>query len=362
MTRPLGTRVGAVSVVVVNYDGREHLEASLAALEELRGPIVERILVDNGSRDGSLEFVRARHPGWRVLELGANLGPAAARNAGLAAASAPFVLALDNDVIVAPDTLERLAEALERHPELALVQPRGVFDAEPTRVHYDGGAFHYVGLYALRNFYRPAEQAEGHGLVRVGGVISLALLVDRAAVLEIGGYDERLFILFEDLDLSYRLRLAGWELACLEDAPVRHRAGTPGVSFREGPRYPARRTYLHARNRWLFLAKCYAPRTLLAAAPGLAVYELLTLLFALSRLQLLPWLRGRLAFWRHLGSTLSLRRAVQRSRVVRDRELLVGGPLTITPELAARPARRRVLAAFERCLAGLWAVFGRLAG
>lgn len=362
MTRPQGTRVGAVSVVVVNYDGRDHLEASLAALEGLRGPIVERILVDNGSRDGSLDFVRTRHPGWRILELGANRGPAAARNAGLRAASAPFVLALDNDVIVAPDTLERLAAALEQHPELALVQPRGVFDAEPTRVHYDGGAFHYVGLYALRNFYRPLAEAEGRGLVRVGGVISLALLVDRQALLALGGYDERMFILFEDLDLSYRLRLAGWELACLEDAPVRHRAGTPGVSFREGPRYPARRTYLHARNRWLFLAKCYAPRTLLAAAPGLLVYELLTLLFALSRLQCLAWSRGRLAFWRHLGSTLALRREVQRTRVRGDRELLVGAPLTITPDLAARATRRRVLAAFDACLARLWKAFGRWAG
>lgn len=361
MTRPLGARVGPVSVVVVNYDGRAHLEASLAALEHLRGEIAERILVDNGSSDGSLAFVREHHPRWRILELGANLGPAAARNAGLRAAKTPFVLALDNDVVVEPGTLERLVTVLEQRPDVALAQPRGVFDGEPGRVHYDGGAFHYVGLYALRNFYTPLSEARGQGVVEVGGVISLALLVDRAALLALGGYDERMFILFEDLDLSYRLRLAGWKLVCVEDALVRHRAGTPGVSFREGPRYPARRTFLHARNRWLFLSKCLALRTLLVAAPGLLLYELLTFAFALSRAQLWPWLHGRLACLALLPSTLRLRRAAQRGRVVPDRELLVGAPLTITPELSAGPLRRRLLSAFERGLERIWACARRFA-
>lgn len=360
MARRAKAEVGPVTVVVVNYDGRAHLEACLGALESLRGEVAERILVDNGSRDDSLAFVRARHPDWRVLELGANLGPAAARNAGLAAARTPFVLALDNDVVVAPETLERLAAALEQRPDAALAQPRSVFDSDPERVHYDGGAFHYVGLFALRNFYRPLAEAEGQGVVDVGGVISLALLVDREAVLAAGGYDERMFILFEDLDLSYRLRLLGWNLICVEDARVRHRAGTPGLSFRQGPRYPARRTFLHARNRWLFLAKCLAPRTLLAASPGLLLYELVGLAFALRRGHCWAWLGGKASFWGHLGSTLRARRAVQRTRLVRDRELLVGGPWTVTPDLAG--GLGRWIARVDRWLAWIWERARRCAG
>lgn len=361
MARRADARVGPVTLIVVNYDGRAHLEACLSALEGMRGEVAERILVDNGSSDDSLEFVRGRHPAWRVLELGANLGPAAARNAGLSAARTPFVLALDNDVVVAADTLERLVAALEQRPDVALAQPRSVFDGDPTRVHYDGGAFHYVGLFALRNFYRPLAEAEGRGVVEVGGVISLALLVDRKAVLGLGGYDERMFILFEDLDLSYRLRLAGWRLVCVEDALVRHRAGTPGVSFREGPRYPVRRTFLHARNRWLFLAKCYSLRTLLVASPGLLLYEAVSLAFGLRSGQAWAWLRGRLASLALLRSTRRLRRDVQRARVLPDRELLVGGPWTVTPDLAAGRSRAWI-ARVDSWLARFWKRVHRLAG
>jgi GT2 family glycosyltransferase len=297
-----------------------------------------------------------------VLELGENRGPAAARNAGLAAARTPYVLALDNDVRVEADTLERLVAALEQRPDAVMAQPRSVFDSDPGRVHYDGGEFHYVGLYSLRNFYRPLAQAEGRGVVDVGGVISLALLVDREAVLALGGYDERMFILFEDLDLSYRLRLAGWALVCVEEAVVRHRAGTPGVSFREGPCYPVRRTFLHSRNRWLFLAKCYSARTLLAALPGLCAYEAVSFAFALRRGHVGAWARGKLAFLGALGSTWRLRRAVQRARVLPDRELLVGGPWTVTPDLADRPQSLRWVRRIDRWLQRTWAFMGRLSG
>ena len=354
--------VGPVAVVVVNYDGREHLPPCLEAVAAMRGEVAERIVVDNGSTDGSLELLRERFPGWRVLALGRNLGPAAARNAGMRAASTRWVLALDNDVVVAPDTLEKLAAAVEARPEIALAQPRGVFDAEPDRVHYDGGAFHYVGLFALRNFYRPLEGAEGEGVVEVGGVVSLALLVDREFALSLGGYDERMFILFEDLDLSYRVRLAGRACVVVEDALVRHRAGTPGISFREGPRYPARRAFLHSRNRWLFLARCYRVRTLLAALPGLALYELAWLAFTTASGHLLPHLRGRLAFLRLLPSTLRLRRETQRGRVARDRDLLVGGPWTTTPGLSATPARAAAVARLDRALAAWWKLLRGFAG
>ena len=360
MARRGSGKVGPVTVVVVNYDGRAHLEACLAALDAMRGEVAERIVVDNGSTDGSLELVRAHPAGWRVLEMGANLGPAAARNAGLAAATTPFVFALDNDVVVAPDTLEKLSSALESRPDAVVAQPRSVFDSEPTRVHYDGGAFHYVGLFALRNFYRPLAEAEGDGVVDVGGVISLALLMDREAVLALGGYDERMFILFEDLDLSYRLRLAGWSLVCVEDTLVRHRAGTPGVSFREGPDYPVRRTFLHARNRWLFLAKCYSARTLLAILPGLLLYEAVSFVFVCRRGHVGAWLRGKAAFFAALASTMELRRAAQRTRVVGDRELLVGGPWTVTPELVSKVSTREWARRIDGALRGVWDVARRL--
>ena len=258
---------GEISVVVVNYNGAAYLARCLGAVRALRGPVDEVIVVDNASTDESRALVARDFPEVRVIALAANEGPSPARNAGMRAAKHRWVLALDNDAVVEPDVLEKLLAA--RRAGVVLVQPRSVFDAEPARVHYDGGAFHYAGLIVLRNFYTPLASAEGSGVREVDCAVSVALLVDRETVLALGGYDARYFILFEDLDLSYRLRARGHAIVSVPDALVRHLGGTPGISFRDGPSYPASRVFLHARNRWMFLARNYQARTLLVHAARL---------------------------------------------------------------------------------------------
>jgi len=349
----------SVTVVVCNYNGEEHLPACLGALRAMRGEVVETILVDNASTDGGLALVARDFPEVRVVQTGRNGGPCLARNVGLREAGTALVLALDNDAVVAPDTLERLLAA-RAATGAAVVQPRSVFDAEPDRVHYDGGALSYLGLIRLRNFYVPLAEAQGAGVVEVDCAISLCLLVDRARLLALGGYDERYFILFEDSDLSYRLRSAGERIVSVEDALVRHRAGTPGISFREGPRYPERRVFLHARNRWVYLAKNHALRTLIVSLPGLALYEALGLAFALASGHPLAWLRGKLAALGMLAGLRADRRRVQAARVVGDRDLLVGGPLTLTPAVVASDAKRTLLLAVDGLLRSWWALARRV--
>lgn len=338
-----------VTAVVVNWNGEDYLPACLEALRAL--DLVEVIVVDNASTDGSLALLAERFPEARVVQVGENDGPARARNVGMEAARTRWVLALDNDVVVPPGLLGALAAAAESRPGVAAVQPRSVFADAPDRVHYDGGGLHYAGLFSLRNWYRPLAEADGQGVVEVGGFVSLCALVDRQALLALGGYDERYFILFEDLDLSHRLRLAGHSILCAEDTPVLHDAGTPGISFREGSDYPSSRVFYHSRNRWLYMAKCYSWWTLLLASPGLLVYELAWLAFAVRQGGAGAWLRGKLAFLAAWSSTRRLRRQVQGARVVGDRALLVGGPLTLTPSLAS-PAGR----ALGRTLGAWWAL------
>jgi GT2 family glycosyltransferase len=239
---------------------------------------------------------------------------------------------------------------------VAIVQPRSLFFADPSRVHYDGGAFHYAGLIALRNFYRPAAEAEGRGTLPVDCAVAVALLVDRDIVLAAGGYDERFFILFEDLDLSYRLRARGFALLSVEDAIVLHKGGTPGISYREGPRYPGSRVLLHSQNRWMFLVKNYRSWTLVAAFPGLFAYELVWFAFALASGGFVPWVRGKWRFVKLLPGLLEDRRAIQKSRALGDRALLSGGPLTITPTLAASGVRRAAIGALDRALRAWWRI------
>ncbi|MBK7876345.1 MAG: glycosyltransferase family 2 protein [Planctomycetes bacterium] len=351
-----------VSVVVVNYNGAEHLPHALGALAALRGPIDEVLVVDNASTDGSADRVAELLPSARVVRLATNGGPCAARNAGLRAARNRWVLALDNDAVPAPDVLEKLLAARDAAgPGVAVLQPRSVFFDDPERVHYDGGAFHYAGLIVLRNFYAPIERAVGAGVVEVDCAIAVLLLVDKDRLLELGGWDERYFILFEDLDLSYRLRARGLRILSVEDALVRHRGGTSGISFRDGPDYPRSRVFLHARNRRIFLARNLAPRTLAAARPGLALYDLASFAFALASGAGSEWRRGR-AEARGLWSVLRAEEARERpSRTVGDARLLSGGPLVLTPAVARSAVKRLANVLLDAALRAWWTIGRRLA-
>jgi len=354
--------LGPVSVVICNYNGEDHLPPCLAALAELEGVIDEWILVDNESTDRSLEVLSELAPHVTVLPSGSNVGPARARNLGFAAARNRWVLSIDNDAVLEADVLVRLAAAVAAHPGTVIAQPRSVFAHEPDRVHYDGGSFHAAGLIALRNFYTPRAEAVGEGVVDADCVISVALLLDRERVLEVGGYDERYFILFEDLDLSYRLRLRGDRIISDEDAIVYHRAGTPGVSFREGPRYPGSRVYYHSRNRWFYLAKNYSARTLFFATPLLACYELVWLIFAAVGGNADEWLEGKRDFFRDWPETAKRRAEVQAARTCKDRTLLVGGPLTTTPAIGKTVVHRALLRGLDLGLRLLWWVARPFAG
>ncbi len=354
--------LGPVSVVVVNYQGAAYLDECLTSVRALAGTVDEVIVVDNASIDSSVAIVRERFPDVRVLAMAKNDGPCPARNAGMRAAKNRWVLALDNDAVVRPDTLTKLAAAAASDPRIAIAQPRSVFASEPARVHYDGGAFHYAGLIALRNFYAPLESAEGRGTIDVDCAVAVALLVDREALLAAGGYDETMFILFEDLDLSYRLRACGARIVSVEDAIVLHKGGTPGISFREGPRYPGSRVYFHSLNRWTYVAKCYRTRTIVVALPGLALYEVAWFAFALVQGHAGDWWRGKRAFFA-LGER---RRAdgarFHATRIVADRDLLVGGPLTITPALKSSGLRGLLDGLLSNVLRAWWWLARPLAG
>lgn len=326
-------RVASVSAVVINYQGEAYLEACLRSIQALDEPVDEIVVVDNDSTDGSLNILNTHFRSVELLRMKENVGPATARNVGLRAAKHRFVLLLDNDVILAPDTLTKLRAAMDARADLVMAQPRAVYKSDPSRVHYDGGGLHYAGLITLRNSGVPLAEAAGRGIVDVDVVISLALLADKKALVDVGGFDEEMFILFEDLDLCYRLRSAGHGIAVVEDAIVQHDSGTAGISFRGG-KYPERRVFLHSRNRWIYLAKNYRLWTLVLASPALLLYELAWFAFAAKQGNVGAWLRGKRAFFGHARRLWQKRRKVQRMRTVGDRRLFVGGPLTLSPGLA----------------------------
>jgi GT2 family glycosyltransferase len=350
-----GPRIGKISAVVCNFNGEDYLPDCLDALVALGDQLDEILVVDNGSTDRSREVLAERYPEVGLVALAANGGPGTARNAGMRAARNRWVLAVDNDAVLEQGVLDALREALEADPEAVIAQPRSVCHHDPSTVHYDGAQFHYVGLFALRNFFRPLAQAEGAGTLAVDGFVSICGLMDRDVALSVGGYDEDFFILFEDFDLSLRLRLAGHRILSVEEALVLHKGGTPGISFR-AELYPKRRAFFHSRNRWLLMFKCHSAWTLLVTLPGVLVYEAAWLVFTAKGGHFLTHLRGKLSFLKALPSAWRKRADIQRSRRVADSELLVGGPLTLSPQIVEKPAAARLARILDGLLRGWWAL------
>lgn len=355
-------RPGVVSAIVVNWNGRAYLPECLEALLAQEPPPSEVLVVDNHSDDGSRELVAERFPQVRVIDTGTNAGPCRARNVGVAAARDDLCLLLDNDVVLLPGALAALLACRATGPRPAVVQARSLCGDDPGVVHYDGGDLHFLGILSLHNWYRPLARAtlpEGP----IGAAIALCLLVDKAVYAQAGGFDENLFILYEDNEFSYKVRMRGHTIRLCAAARCLHRGGTAGLSVRgEAAAYPAARTFLHSRNRWYVLLTCMRWRTLLLTLPAQLVYGVVYALFGWGSGHFGGWWRGKWELLRLLPAALRARRRAQQGRTVADRDLLVAAPLTLNPGLAERGARAALRRALDRFFAGYWRIVRRLCG
>jgi GT2 family glycosyltransferase len=348
---PIQTR-SLVSAVVVNFNGGARLLSCLEALLSQSHALSEILVVDNGSTDGTLRQVRGRFPCVRVIQLDENVGLPAARNIGLREASHPLVLILDHDLYPETDCLELLVSALEEREALVacprIMLPGGLVQA-------DGAEPHFVGTLRLRNGYRPLEQA-GSPPGDVAGCLGGCMLVDRDTVLSIGGFEESYFFYFEDLEFSLRARSRGLRIAC-EPAAVAHHdpgQGTPGLAFRGTGAYPRRRAYLTLRNRITTILLHYEIKSLLILAPVLSLYEFSSLLLVLRRGWHREWIRAWMWQFHNRKSIRRRRLEIQRLRLLRDRDLLEGGPLPLAPGLLKSRAASAAVNLFSVMLTAYW--------
>lgn len=350
-----------LSAVVVNFNGGERVLACLRALAPLGGPLLEIIVVDNGSTDGGPERIAAIWPAVRILHLGQNRGLPAARNAGLAAAQGDLILLVDADVYLTAGALDELCRAQARFAA-SVVCPRVAFFPDGEQVQCDGAAPHFIGTLRLLGANGP--DAPATAAAEVAGCIGACMLLDRRRVLEAGGFNEAFFFYFEDLEFSLRLRLMGHIIACAPTAVVLHDRGdgTAGLSYRGHGPYPSWRAYLIMRNRLLTLAICYHWGTFAVLGPALIVYEIATLALALHRGWGGAWLDGWAWLVRNAGSVRRQRRQVQARRRLPDRAVLVGGPLPLVEGLLESAAARTAAAALSLLLDRYWRLVRGFAG
>jgi GT2 family glycosyltransferase len=303
-----------ISVVVVNFNGRPWLDRCLSAVERQDGVRAETILVDNGSADESVAFVRDRFPAVRLVTFPTNLGFTGGANAGSAVARGRWLAFLNNDTEPEAGWLRALSSGLDESPQVAVVTSRIVSMDDPTRVDSAGDGWFRCGA-AFKRGHGDPSSAWGGDAENVFGACAAACMIRRDVFEALGGFDESFFITFEDVDLSYRARLAGYECRYVPGAVVRHAgSATLGRLSRRAVFYGQRNLeWVYAKNTPLSLL----PRTL----PGHLAYTLAAAMFFLSRGRFLAFLAAKAAVVAGLPRVLRARRVVQRRRRVTAREI-----------------------------------------
>jgi GT2 family glycosyltransferase len=221
-------RTPQVTVAVVAYQSGDFLQPCLDALAAQSFADFEAIVVDNDSTDGSIEALRLPDARFRIEKLGRNTGFAVANNVAAKMSAAPWFATLNPDTRADPDWLASLLAATERWPRAASFGSTQISLDNPGELDGVGDVWHGAGLAWRARLGRPVSDTPPEG--EVFGPCAAAALYRREVFLELGGFDESYFCYCEDVDLAYRLRLAGWQAVQVPDAVVRH-AGS-GISGR----------------------------------------------------------------------------------------------------------------------------------
>jgi len=332
-------------VIIVAYNGRHYLAGCLRSVLDELGPGDQVIVVDNASTDGSADFVAGHYPQARLVRNAENRGFAAANNQGAALASGEVLVFLNQDTRVQAGWLQALLDGLGGGDTVGLTTSKVLMMSQPDRIQACGQDVHYTGLVLARGFGGPARSLDG--AEAVGAVAGCSFAVRRELWQELGGFDETLYMYYEETDLSWRARLRGYRSVYVPNSVVYHdyQAGRPTPS----------RLYHSNRNRGIMLLKNWRWPTLFLLAPGLLVSEVVEWGLALGQ----GWggLKAKLRadFWlaSHQGLIRSLHSDAQKARSVSDAEILAERLDVLRPQEMALGAMGKVCITICNALLGL---------
>jgi len=246
------------SIIIVNWNGKAHLQACLESIKAQTYSAFETILIDNGSIDGSLEFVEAHYPWVKRVALSVNQGFAGGNNVGFLNATGDYIVTLNNDTEVDPNWLGELVRAADDNPAVGMVASRicsyddhDLIDSLGIKICRDGMS---RGAFRMQRFSELSLEKMEEVLIPS----ACAALYRRSMIATIGFFDEDFFAYCEDTDLGLRGRRAGWKALLARDAVIYHKYSQTGGTF------SPLKLYLVERNHYWVALKNYPLSWILA--------------------------------------------------------------------------------------------------
>jgi len=302
-----------VSVIVLNYNGKDYLEACLASVFASSYSPFEVIVVDNGSSDGSAERAKERWD-FELIKKQHNTGYAAGNNTGIRAAHGEFVVLLNNDTTVDPSWLIELVSEFLRS-EADFCQPKIVIPGRLRIINSAGLMIHLAGFGLLRG-NGEVDNGQYDEQEQISGLHGACVLVSREAVEKVGLLDEDFFAYNEDTDWSWRALLMGMKIVYVPKALVYHFHGKTG-----GLKTP-RKTYYAERNRIVMLLTNYSHRSFMLLLPFFLLTEIATLTYCILHGFPFAKIHGYADLFRMRNYIAKRSQWIQKRRRRSDREII----------------------------------------
>jgi len=269
-----------VTVIILNWNGKADTLSCLSSLKEQTVPL-DLIVVDNGSADGSEAAIRQAHPDITLLQTGRNLGYTGGNNVGIRhalATGATHIFVVNNDVVFDPRCVAELLADCMAHPNAAAAAPKCLYQSEPATVYFAGGQILRRGPAVHVGLGQP-DGPEFDQPGTTDWITGCALFATRQAFERIGPFDNRFFLLFEDVDWSLRAREAGMPLRYVPTARLWH-GGSKTFGDKRGTVYQ----YYFTRNGLLSLER-HSSLLLLVPRMMLFLWEARARVYRLGRTQ-----------------------------------------------------------------------------
>ncbi|MBK6767184.1 MAG: glycosyltransferase family 2 protein [bacterium] len=313
-----------VSVIILNYNGLEFMPKCLTSLSKTEYQPTEIIVADNGSTDGSLDYIREHFPAVQIIEFANNWGYSGAYNRVIPDVSGKYCVLLNFDVEVEPNWLSQPVEIMESDPQVAACQPKLKAYQDHSRFEYSGGSGGFIDAFGYpfvrgRLFHTTeVDSGQYDDVIDVFWATGAALVVRKEAFIASGGLDEDFFMHMEELDLCWRLLLTGNRIKIAPAGAVYHWAGAALAADR------IRKMYLNHRNSVAMLIKNYELTRLLRRLPVRIFLDWVAVIASPLQGEAK---RSLAILWAHFYVLLNLphiwskRRRVQQQRTVPDHAL-----------------------------------------
>lgn len=279
-----------IDIVIPNFNGLDFLRTCLDSLRRQSCSDFNIIVVDNGSADGSVEFLRKEYPEVQLLAWPENRGFSVAVNGGIEAGSAPLVFLLNNDTELDPHCLETLLTAARMHPDYDFFAAKMLSFHNREILDGAGDAFMRGGVGYRLGTMEP-DSAEYSRSRQVFGACAGAALYRREFFTELGSFDEDFFAYLEDVDLNLRAASRGRKCYYVAEAKVYHIG-----SATTGSKINAFTVSLSTRNNLCLLLKNYPTILLLRFSVVICIYQFFWLCFTIKKGQFFAYCKGIVGF------------------------------------------------------------------